>query len=561
MPLLLGMNAASQPRRDQASAEQSFQVQVKALEIVRAMRRIESSVFWTVLGRPQGLEPFDFSSAGAAVLESISELRRMTQDNDSQQNRVKALQALVVAELSALDRARISTPEVARGLLDSSDPILERKPLVDEIIAEEQKLLRDRRARSARGERLRETIAIGSAITQALLLVFVLLLAERANRDSLRAAASTEVERARARKIVEGVPTALALLAPDLSIVEANPAFRGLYGVAEAELGGRKLGDISGGGWDDPGLLQRLSDVAQLDREIWDLDLKQNDSEGRQRNMLLNARRLGDGQQDMVLMTAVDVTARLRSEEQVHDLNRQLTGKIEQVSEVNRELEAFSYSVSHDLRAPLRHIAAFAGKLDLELGEGASDKSRHYLRVIEESSQRMSQLIDDLLVYSRLGRGALRVLPIDMQSVVADVRAMLSSDEASGKVQWDIGNLPVVEADDNMLRLVWQNLLGNAIKYSGTQSAPRIRVRAELDRAMQEWVFSVADNGVGFDMAYVDKLFGVFQRLHKASDFPGTGIGLANVRRIVTRHHGRVWAEGAIGEGATFCFTLPVTTR
>jgi light-regulated signal transduction histidine kinase (bacteriophytochrome) len=155
----------------------------------------------------------------------------------------------------------------------------------------------------------------------------------------------------------------------------------------------------------------------------------------------------------------------------------------------------------------------------------------------------------------------MRILPVDMQSMVADVRAMLSSDLRAQAVQWDVGHLPVVEGDDNMLRTVWQNLLGNAVKYSSGNPAARIRVRADLDTNTREWVFSVADNGVGFDMAYIDKLFGVFQRLHKASEFPGTGIGLANVRRIVSRHHGRVWAEGAPGAGATFCFTLPAVDR
>ena len=153
------------------------------------------------------------------------------------------------------------------------------------------------------------------------------------------------------------------------------------------------------------------------------------------------------------------------------------------------------------------------------------------------------------------------MMPLDMQTLEQDVRAMLSSDPGAQKVQWDVGQLPVVEGDENMLRTVWQNLLSNAIKYSSTTEAPRIRVRAEADPNNREWVFSVADNGVGFDMAYADKLFGVFQRLHKASDFPGTGIGLANVRRIVARHQGRVWAEGSPGAGATFCFTLPTVAR
>ena len=263
-----------------------------------------------------------------------------------------------------------------------------------------------------------------------------------------------------------------------------------------------------------------------------------------------------------VLVTANDVTAQKAAELQVRELNRQLQGKVDQVSEVNRELEAFSYSVSHDLRAPLRHIAGFADKLGRQLGDGADDKSRHYLDVIAGSAKRMSTLIDDLLVYSRLGRSALRLQMLDVQSMVQDTRAMLDAnshaEHPDHAIQWKIGTLPVLVADENMLRQVWLNLLGNAVKYS-SRSEPAV---IEVHHAYQDdgsHHFSVRDNGAGFDMAYAGKLFGVFQRLHAPSEFPGTGIGLASVRRVLVRHNGRIWAESEPGQGATFHFTLPAT--
>ncbi|MDE4740131.1 sensor histidine kinase, partial [Klebsiella pneumoniae] len=195
-------------------------------------------------------------------------------------------------------------------------------------------------------------------------------------------------------------------------------------------------------------------------------------------------------------------------------------------------LEAFSYSVSHDLRAPLRHVAGFSDKLSRHLGDQADDKSRHYLDVISSSARRMAALIDDLLVYSRLGRAAMRQQAVDMQSLVADTRAMLDSNlqaeaENSGhvhQVEWNIAPLPIVVGDENMIRQVWLNLLGNAVKYSGNREPAKIRVdyQQQPDGGHQ---FTVSDNGAGFDMAYAGKLFGVFQRLHKASDYPGTGIG------------------------------------
>ena len=176
----------------------------------------------------------------------------------------------------------------------------------------------------------------------------------------------------------------------------------------------------------------------------------------------------------------------------------------------------------------------------------------------------MAALIDDLLVYSRLGRAAMRQQAVDMQTLVADTRAMLDANlktdaESSGvahHVEWNIAPLPIVVADENMMRQVWLNLLGNAVKYSGNRDPAQIRVdyQQQADGGHQ---FTVSDNGAGFDMAYAGKLFGVFQRLHKASDYPGTGIGLASVRRVLTRHGGRIWAEAAPDAGATFHFYLP----
>ena len=235
------------------------------------------------------------------------------------------------------------------------------------------------------------------------------------------------------------------------------------------------------------------------------------------------------------------------------------------MTEVNRELEAFSYSVSHDLRAPLRHVAGFADKLSRHLGETLDEKGAHYLEVIGESARRMSSLIDDLLVYSRLGRNAMKLQAVDMQSLVQETRAVLDANRRadveeglaeSHRIEWRIAPLPVVVADENMMRQVWLNLLGNAVKYSARSEPAVVEVTCTAD-AEGGHLFSIRDNGVGFDMQYADKLFGVFQRLHKASDYPGTGIGLASVRRVVSRHGGRVWAESEPGQGATFHFVLP----
>ncbi|HEV7122690.1 MAG TPA: ATP-binding protein, partial [Rhodanobacter sp.] len=338
-----------------------------------------------------------------------------------------------------------------------------------------------------------------------------------------------------------------------------NNAFSELYG-EDLQATSRPLTEIGGGVWNDPALLQRLKDVLLRDRELWDYDVVQHIDDQPERHVVVNARRLQQQENDepTLLMTASDVTVRALIEKQVNDLNRQLEGKVAQISDINRELEAFSYSVSHDLRAPLRHIAGFVRKLEHHLGERIDDKSAHYIAVVDSSARHMAQLIDDLLVFSRLGRGPLRLQAVDMQSLVEEASALAESSHEGRRIVWTIGTLPMVIGDANMLRTVWQNLLGNAVKYTAHCEVARIEVSAHQG-GRGDYEFTVADNGAGFDMQYAEKLFGVFQRLHRASEFPGNGIGLANVRRIVTRHGGRVWAEAEPGKGARFHFSLPAT--
>ncbi len=226
------------------------------------------------------------------------------------------------------------------------------------------------------------------------------------------------------------------------------------------------------------------------------------------------------------------------------------------LAEANREQEAFSYSVSHDLRAPLRHVAGFVELLGRHAGPSLDQQGHHYLEVLERSARRMGQLIDDLLAFSRVGRSAMHPRRLAQRPLLDEVLRELQGEAAGREVAWEIGPLPDVVADPALLRLVWSNLLGNALKFTRDRRPAHIQVGASdgMDGQVRCWV---RDDGVGFDMRYADKLFGVFQRLHRSEEFEGTGVGLANVQRIVTRHGGRVGAEGAVGRGATFWFTLP----
>ena len=227
-----------------------------------------------------------------------------------------------------------------------------------------------------------------------------------------------------------------------------------------------------------------------------------------------------------------------------------------QLEATNKELEAFAYSVSHDLRAPLRHINGFVGMLKRNSAATLDDQSLHYLDTISGAADRMGTLIDDLLSFSRMGRAEMTRMPVDIGALVEDVIREMEPDIQGRTIDWRIGPLPVVSGDRALLRTVLVNLVSNALKFTRSRQPAEIEIGCLREREGEITVY-VRDNGVGFDMQYVGKLFGVFQRLHSTSDFDGTGIGLANVRRVISRHGGRAWAEGRVKGGATFYFSLP----
>ncbi len=233
-----------------------------------------------------------------------------------------------------------------------------------------------------------------------------------------------------------------------------------------------------------------------------------------------------------------------------------LQAAAQQAEAANKELEAFSYSVSHDLRAPLRHVSGFIQLLASEAQAASDEKIIRYAGIISAAADKMGRLIDDLLSFSRAGRETMQVGSVSLDELVAACRADLEPEMKGRAIEWEVGELPQVKADQRLLRQVFANLLDNAVKYTRQRQVAKISVSARREK--NEVVVCVRDNGAGFDMKYADKLFGVFQRLHGEDEFEGTGIGLANVHRIIARHGGRVWAESQVDKGAAFYFSLPL---
>ncbi|WP_439621016.1 sensor histidine kinase [Gemmata sp.] len=365
-----------------------------------------------------------------------------------------------------------------------------------------------------------------------------------------------------AQSIVETVRHPLLVLDQELRVRGANAAFYRTFGVAPAETEGRLMYELGGGQWDIPWLRRVLDAVTRDGSSFQDFEVEHDFPHVGVKVMVLDAHHVADDVTGtpMVLLAIEDVTERVRAREELHRLNRGLEDRVAQrtaqLEAATKEMEAFSYSVSHDLRAPLRALDGFSDELLRSYpGKVLDDRGQHYLRRLRSGTQRMGQLIDDMLLLSRLNRGELRREGVDLTAVAGEVAAELRAREPARQVTFDIEPGLSAAGDAGLLRVALENLLGNAWKF--TSKAPAATVAVGRTATANGPAFFVRDDGAGFDMAHADKLFGAFQRLHSEREFPGNGVGLAIVQRAVNRHGGRVWAEGRPGAGATFYFTIP----
>lgn len=358
-------------------------------------------------------------------------------------------------------------------------------------------------------------------------------------------------------RLFEKSPDAVVVVDGEGVIVKVNQQTEALFGYRREELIGRHVEILIPDRFQERHCQDRRHYMADPHpRKMGSaLELYGKHSQGREIPLDIMLAPIECEEGVCILAVARDITQQKHYEAQLNQLNAQLKTQIEQLTEANKELADVSYTISHDLRAPLRHVIGFAEMLSARSPDSLDEKSRHYVEVIAQASRKMADQVDGLLAFSQLRRIKVVKIRVDLDKMVWDIVTELTRKTEGREIEWVVAALPTVVGDPEMLGLVMFNLIANAVKF--TQACFLAKIEIGAHDQTDETVIYVRDNGVGFDDRYANKLFGMFQRLHAAEDFDGVGIGLANVRRIIERHGGRIRAEGAVGVGATFRFSLP----
>lgn len=493
----------------------------------------------------------------------LRELRDLTSDNRAQVATIDSMQARLEdfkrqeKETRSPASEFMSTPPAnnpaQQGLINSLNGSL------GGMAAEERHLFRQRTAAvDASSLRTRFVLLMGNLLAMGVIVAtFVSMRNEMAGRKRMETA--LEKSEATFRGLLESGPDAVVVVNRSGRIVLVNAQLENMFGYARGDLIGQRIDILM------PECFREThqSYVAEFfsgphARPMGQgLDLYALRKNRTEIPVEISLSPLETSEGLWVSASIRDVFARKQSQKEINQLNRRLEQRADELVEANKELEAFTYTAAHDLRAPLRHVHGYSGFLKELWYERMDDEGRHFIDRIISATEGMASLLDDLLKFSRLGRVEMESQHVNLDNLVERIRQDIESDPKCLPLTWEIERLPNVEGDLALLHQAMFNLISNAVKYSRKAEQPTIRIGTQAADAEGMVTIFVRDNGTGFDMQYANKLFQVFQRLHRSKDFEGTGIGLAIVRRVVERHGGRVWAEGALGHGATFYFSLP----
>jgi PAS domain S-box-containing protein len=525
-------------------------------DLLFAMESIESSYRAFVLtGRESYFESYGVSKLIANQDEAA--LRNLTVDNPEQQRRLPALERLIAQKIQFAERA--SNLRRDQGIATASEWVDQGEGLrlMDEIRemtqgmeAEERRLLEGRTAASqASARKVRLMMGLGALLALGSIIIASAFV-YRHSAEQKR----VEEKLRRLAAIVESSDDAILSKNLEGIIQSWNGGAERLYGYSKQEAVGQSAAILAlpGGKDEDRDIITKIVKGERVEH----YETQRQRKDGQQIDVSLTVSLITDSTGKAVGASTIarNITESKRAEAEIKQLNRTLVGRMAELESANKELEAFTYSVSHDLRAPLRHVDGFSRLLVEEHHAELSPEALEYVATIRDSALQMGMLIDDLLNLARVGRKQLGMQVTGLNSLAEEVMADLKRANPDRVVEWRVQTLPFVECDPALIKQVFVNLLSNAVKFTRPRKPAVIEVGvADQDGAR---VVFVRDNGVGFSMKYANKLFGVFQRLHRSEDFEGTGVGLATVQRIIFKHGGRVWAEAELDKGATFYFTL-----
>lgn len=516
---------------------------------------------YLLTGQESYLEPYNGARKRlAGVMETLDEL---TPESSERQRDLESLSRMIkrkqqeLAATITLKKAG-KTEEASRLVLSNQgkQEMDDIRSLINRMRANEKARMAARSAQwEASSRRTTRVVVFGVAVAFLFLLAAILALNSEAS-ERIRAQRNLQKSQARTKMLTDSITDyAILMLNPEGKILSWSPGATEILGYKQEEMVGQFFSrfflpdDVTAGVPQKE--LEKVLVTGRAEVEGWRV---RKDGSRFWSNSVMVAIRGNQGQLQGFSKVMRDITERKTAQEEIESLNRDLAQRASELEAANKELEAFTYSVSHDLRAPLRHIDGFSQLLVDEYGPKLPEDVCRYLDRIQNGARQMGQLVDELLTLARIGRKEIRLQVTGLTSVVESVVNDLKTEIDGRAVQWKIAQLPYVECDPTLLKQVFANLLSNAVKYTRPRDPAVIEVGSVQENATS--TIFVRDNGVGFSMKYADKLFGVFQRLHRAEDFEGTGIGLATVQRIIHKHGGRIWAEAELDKGATFYFTL-----